>query len=147
MKKLLLVTASLFLLVSCGWPKTVDIINPDADFLYFYGATCPHCQELNRQVHEMDLFSQISVEKREVYFNNDNREKFLETTKSLWLDESKVGVPFVLHKESWIHVVGTDQAIELFKTGLRMQENEDKVIEESQENTIQNVTSTGSQEK
>jgi len=66
MKKLfLLLTATVFL-VSCGGAsQPVDIINPDAEYRYFFGGTCPHCQELNRIAEERDLYSKISIEKRE----------------------------------------------------------------------------------
>jgi len=70
LKKILLFSMIPLILVGCGENNNgTDIINPDAEFLYFFGATCPHCQELNAKVKEEDLFSQISVEKREVYFN------------------------------------------------------------------------------
>lgn len=131
MKKIVLVLVSaLFILASCG-NKNQDIINPDAEFRYFYGATCPHCQELNKRVEKEDLFSKISVEKREVYFNNDNREKFLEVTKEMGLDESKVGVPFVMHKASGEYAIGVDNALELFKKDFSAVLDEETPTEES----------------
>jgi len=36
MKKILLAIISLFLLVSCGASESLDVINPDADYVYFY---------------------------------------------------------------------------------------------------------------
>jgi hypothetical protein len=95
MKKIILVLLASLALVSCVERAEVDIINPDAEYLYFYGATCPHCQNLNKQVKELDLFSQISVEKREVYHSNGNRAVFSETAKKLGLKESDMSVPFV----------------------------------------------------
>ena len=114
-KTIFLLITGLFLLVSCGGSNNADIINPDAEYLYFYGATCPHCQELNKRVKDEDLFSTITVEKREVYYNNENRDLFLETAKELGLEEGKVWVPFVLHKQSGQFSIGTDGALELFK--------------------------------
>ncbi len=115
-KKVILGLVSLFVLVSCVEPAQVDIINPDADFLYFYGATCPHCQELNDKIEEADLFSKISVEKREVYYNNENRGKFAETAKKLGLKEQDMSVPFVYDKQTGEYAVGSDKALELFNT-------------------------------
>lgn len=109
---------SAFLISSCGSSSSVDIINPDAEFRYFYGATCPHCQELNEAVKSEDLFSKISVEKREVYYNVANRDAFLALTKELGLSEKDTGVPFVYDKISGKHAVGVGPALELFKSRL-----------------------------
>lgn len=159
MKKIIsLLIVSLVFLASCG-NNNKDIINPDAEFLYFYGATCPHCQELNKRVEQEDLFSKISVEKREVYYNNDNREKFLEVTKGLGLESSKVGVPFVVHKESGEYSVGVDKALELFKKDFSkvMEESPledieiievdaiDEEVEQAENIEVENTTWTGAQ--
>ena len=97
MKKILLVLAAALILVSCGWTNK-DIINPDAEYLYFYGATCPHCTELNTQIKTAWILEELSIEKREVWYNNENQALFQEVVTELWLDESKVWVPFVLEK-------------------------------------------------
>lgn len=115
MKKLLLLALTTLLLISCGGSQqaSTDIINPDADFLYFYGATCPHCQELNKMLDDWDYLSKISVEKREVYYNDVNRDSFLAVTKKLGLSERDTGVPFVLDKATGKHVTGVTDAFEL----------------------------------
>lgn len=119
MKKILLsLLASSFLLLSCGGNTGTDIINPDAEFLYFYGWSCPHCQELNTHVQEENLFSKISVEKREVYANTINRDKFLALTKELGLSEKETGVPFVYDTITKKYAVGVEPALELFKSRL-----------------------------
>lgn len=118
MKKILLsLLASSFFLISCGGSST-DIINPEAEFRYFYGATCPHCQDLNALVEKEDLFSQIAVEKKEVYYNTANRDDFLALTKELGLSEKDTGVPFVYDTISGKHAVGVGPALELFKSRL-----------------------------
>ena len=118
MKKLLLLALAAFILLSCGGTNK-DIINPDAEYLYFYWATCPHCIELNKQLDEAGILEDLSVEKREVWYNNDNQAKFQEVVTEIWLDESKVGVPFVYEKATWEHVVGTDQAFEMLSGSLK----------------------------
>lgn len=85
MKKIIsLIFLFLFPLVltSCK-AKEEDIINPNAEFLYFYGATCPHCQELNKIMQSRDLWTKIPVERREVYYNRENSQKFLDLSKEL----------------------------------------------------------------
>lgn len=115
MKKIFLILAwTLLVLSSCGKTNTTDIINPDADFLYFYGATCPHCQDLNSKMEEQDIFSKVSIEKREVYFNNSNHQRFLIEAKKLWLDPEKTWVPFALHKASKTHAIGVEPVLKLF---------------------------------
>ncbi len=118
MKKLLLLALAAFVLVSCGGTNK-DIINPDADYVYFYGATCPHCIELNKQIEEAGILEELSVEKREVWYNNENQKVFQEVVTEIGLDESKVGVPFVYEKTTWNHVVGTDQAFEMLSNSLK----------------------------
>lgn len=133
MKKVIFtLIASLFILASCGGNgKSNDIINKNAEYLYFFGATCPHCQELNAKVTAEDLFSKIEVEKREVYFNNANREIFLAVTKELGLKESEVGVPFVYDKVSGEYSIGVEPALELFKSRLNsVVETPEAVVEE-----------------
>ncbi len=119
MKKFFLLIILVITLISCGSVgNNTDIINPDAEYLYFFGATCPHCQELNKRVKDEDLFSKISVEKREVYFNEENREIFSQLTQELELKEWETGVPFVYDTVNKTHVVWVDQALEMFKSRL-----------------------------
>lgn len=118
MKKLLLVIVAAFILVSCGWTQK-DIINPDAEYLYFYGATCPHCIELNKQLDEADILEELSIEKREVWYNNENQKVFQEVVNQIGLDESKVWVPFVYEKSTWTHVIWTDPAFEMLSESLK----------------------------
>jgi glutaredoxin len=91
---LFILTASLFILIGCGAERPpTDIINPEAEYRYFFGGTCPHCQELNRIAESKDLYSQISIEKREVYQNQENQAMFLALIEELDVEGS--GVPFV----------------------------------------------------
>lgn len=87
MKKILLVlalVASVVSLSACSLtPPPDDIINPDADFVYFFGKTCPHCQELNSWMVGDDTHSKHAIEKREVYFNPENGAAFQAVTNAL----------------------------------------------------------------
>lgn len=118
MKKILLILSICVFLVSCGQSNSTDIINPDADFLYFFWATCPHCQELNNIIKDEDLFSKITVEKREVYFNQDNQKIFTDTIQKIGLNPDETGVPFVYDRVSETHAVWVDPALDLFKIRL-----------------------------
>jgi hypothetical protein len=76
MKKIIFIVAlfmSLLGLSACSLtPESDDIINPDADYVYFFGKTCPHCQEMNAWMAEDGTHDKHAIEKREVYFNADN---------------------------------------------------------------------------
>lgn len=109
---LLLLITSIFL-VSCWSSTSQDIINPDAQYLYFYGATCPHCQELNKKIKTAGILDQLSLEKREVYYNTENNALFLKTAKELGLKEWDFGVPFVLEKATSKYVIGVGPAFEM----------------------------------
>lgn len=117
MKKILsLLVLTLFVLVSCGQRAPVDIINPEAEYLYFFGATCPHCQELNRIAEERDLYSQISIEKREVYNNIENRDIFLALIEEI--EPESDGVPFVYDRVTGEVAVGVRPALEMMTSRL-----------------------------
>jgi hypothetical protein len=130
MKKILFtLIASLFILASCGAERLpVDIINPDAEYLYFFGGTCPHCQELNRIANDNDLYSKISIEKREVYANTENQAMFLELIDELGVEGS--GVPFVYDKVTGEVAVGVKPALELMTSRLG-QEPVDTITDET----------------
>jgi len=115
-KTLTLVIASLFLLVSCWLKEPLDIINPEAEYRYFFWATCPHCQELNRIAQDRDLYSQISIEKREVYNNAENREIFLKLIEEI--EPRSDGVPFVYDTVTWEVAVWVRPALELMTSRL-----------------------------
>ncbi len=139
MKKIIfgLLTVLIFALSSCV-PTSVsdDIINPDSDFLYFYGKDCPHCQELNRELESLGMYSLVSIEKRETYYNNDNRLMFLAATEALWLESSKVGVPFVLDRRTREHAIWVQPALALLATRIGEREEidfwtEDEIVEDN----------------
>ena len=118
MKKIFLFTAlvlALFGLSSCTDNTPADIINPDADYVYFYGKTCPHCQELNAYMQEDNTLEKHSIEKREIYFNTDNQKAFQAVIQALWLEEGSTGVPFMLDKSDNKHYIGVEPIKELLK--------------------------------
>ena len=117
MKKIFLILiVAVLALSSCAGDNSNDIINPEAQFLYFYGATCPHCQKLNAEVKKEDLFSKVTIEKREIYYNNENREIFLALTKKLGIPSSEAGVPFVYNKTTKKYSIGVEPALVMFRS-------------------------------
>ena len=99
----------LFALSSCSLtPASDDIINPDADYVYFFWKTCPHCQELNAWMKEEGTLDKHKIEKREVYFSPDNQNAFQAVIQALWLEEGTTWVPFLLRKSDSTHYIGVD---------------------------------------
>lgn len=133
MKKILIFLSvfSIFILAGCATPASDDIINPDSDFLYFYGKTCPHCQELNKELETLGMYSLVSIEKRETYYNNENRLMFLAATEALWLESSKVGVPFMLDRRTREYAIWVQPALALLATRIGEREEIDFWPEES----------------
>ncbi len=78
---------------------------------------------------EQDIYSQVPIEKREVYANNQNREIFLETVQNLGLTERDMSVPFVLDKRSNTYVVGTQPAMDMFEEYINQQQNPEPIID------------------
>ena len=111
MKKILLLVAVAIWLAACSAWASDDVINPDAEYLYFYGKTCPHCMEVNRYMNENDTMANYSIEKREIYQNQENNDLFQALTTSL---EIEGWVPFVMNKATKEYVIGTDPVKELF---------------------------------
>lgn len=63
--------------------------------VYFYGAECPHCKNINDFLEKNDVASKFSFTKKEVWHDKTNQKQMLEAAKICGLDTSKVGVPFV----------------------------------------------------
>jgi len=140
MKKIIALLWLVLILASCaGGSNSNDIINPESEFLYFYGASCPHCQELNGLVEDEDLFSKISVEKREVYFNSTNQELFTETVKALWINQSEVGVPFVLQRSTGEFAVWVQPALALFHSSPEYTGESNEWVNESNADEVDDV--------
>lgn len=63
--------------------------------LEFYGETCPHCIEMNPLVEKLEKELGVTVEKYEVWNNEENAAKQAEYDKGLC-----GGVPFFINTES-----------------------------------------------
>jgi len=126
MKKVIIAMLTLLFLVSCGKQNSTDIINPEAEYRYFFWATCPHCQELNRIAESRDLYSQISIEKREVYHNAENRQIFIDLVAEL--EPESDGVPFVYDTITGEVAVGVRPALELMTSRLGQNSNNQEEV-------------------
>lgn len=69
---------------------------------YFYGETCSHCavvadSNILEKVAEME---NVSVAKYEIYNDQENRDLFLETSEKIGLEQSQMGVPFLIIEQN-----------------------------------------------
>ncbi|MDP2091093.1 MAG: hypothetical protein Q8K30_05875 [Candidatus Gracilibacteria bacterium] len=123
MKKILLVLLSVFLLFSCSGNtqnlsntgiNSLDVINPDADYVYYYGITCPHCVNVTDYFSENDIMNKYKIEKREVWENDDNYKIFEVVLSDLGIADEKKGVPFMYRKSDKKYFSGDKEIIEYF---------------------------------
>lgn len=94
-------------LSSCGTQNN-DIINPDADYIYYYGITCPHCKDLNEYMEANDIYHKVSIEKKEVWKNEANQQEFEALAQKLQIPEDKLWVPFIYEKATNKYYIGWD---------------------------------------
>ena len=136
-KLLLLIVSAVFILSACSERTPVDIINPEAEYRYFYWASCPHCQELNRIAESRDLYSQISIEKREVYNNAENREIFLKLIEEI--EPRSDWVPFVYDTVTGEVAVWVRPALEMMtsRLGKKAESSVDETASEKTEEVPQ----------
>ena len=81
------------------------------------------------------MYSLVSIEKRETYFNNDNRLLFLAATEELWIEPSRVWVPFVLDRRTREYAIWVQPILALLSTRIGQDDVQDVSFEE--DNNIQ----------
>ena len=89
-----------------------------AKYIYYYWETCPHCANVWEYFLDNDIEDKFEIEKKEVYFNENNRDDFLALWKSLWIKLEKLWVPFLYDDEKNTHLVWDKPIINLFEAKL-----------------------------
>lgn len=92
----------------------------DADIIYFYSETCPHCKVVKKFILDNDIDKMLPLQYLEVNGNNANQALFKEKQNQCkdLSDEDKGGVPFMYTPEKCI--VGDTPIIDYFNTKLGM---------------------------
>jgi len=67
-----------------------------ASYIYFYWQWCSHCAKVSSFFTKNDLEEKYKIQKKEIYYNNENRESFLDYGNKLWITESDLWVPFMV---------------------------------------------------
>lgn len=121
MKKIIIAIISLFFLFSCSWNTNLDmkdVINPDADYVYFFWKTCSHCIKVAEYFNANDIMNKYKIEKREVWENEDNAKIFNEKIEDLWINPEEVWVPFVVRKNDNKYYMWDVDIIKLFEANV-----------------------------
>lgn len=98
MKRILVLIISFFMLFGFGF----SFANADTSYIFYWGQWCPHCANVESYFKAVDVENKITIDKREVYNNSENAAKFTSDVERLWLDSSKVWVPFLIVNKDWV---------------------------------------------
>lgn len=75
----------------------VDDNTLNSQMIYYYGEECSHCQRIQTFLEENKIAETISYIKKEVWYDAQNNAEFLRRAQSVCgIDQSKLGVPFVI---------------------------------------------------
>ena len=64
--------------------------------IFFWGQGCPHCAKVEGYIQKNQLDKLFNIERKEIYFNQKNREEFLATCQEHNIPTNKSGVPLAL---------------------------------------------------
>ena len=113
-----------------------DLINTGSEisetsYIYYYGQWCSHCANLDKYFKWVWAYEKLNITKKEVYFDDKNRQEMMDEWKRLWLNESEIWVPFFIINESWVEtpLIWDGPVIEKLKPTLwEVPENKNKTI-------------------
>lgn len=100
-------------------------------YIYYYGQWCSHCANLDKYLKNVWAYEKLNIEKKEVYFDDANRDSMMSDGKRLWLSDSDIWVPFLIVNDSWIEtpIIWDGPIIEKLKPILwEVPENKNKTI-------------------
>lgn len=76
---------------------SVDDNTLNNQMIYYYGEECPHCQRIQAFLEENKIADMIPYVKKEVWHDAQNNAEFIRRAQSVCgIDQSKLGVPFVI---------------------------------------------------
>lgn len=78
--------------------------------IFFYGATCPHCADVEEWMRKNKIEEKIKVIKKEVYNNQTNAKEMVEAAKKCGLSTESIGVPFLYNQGKCF--IGTPDVID-----------------------------------
>ena len=79
--------------------------------IFFYGNTCPHCEDVEEWMKENKIEEKIEIVKKEVYDDNANALELSRAAKSCGMDTSSIGVPFLYYAPEGKCLIGTPDIV------------------------------------
>lgn len=73
----------------------VDFENLEGDIVYYYGAECPHCLDVNEFLEENNIASKVEFVKKEVWHDKNNANELSEVAQKCGINPGSIGVPFL----------------------------------------------------
>lgn len=66
------------------------------DYIYFYSQWCPHCTKVSKFFEENKIEDKFKIEKKEVMFNQENRQVYSKYCTKLSITPNEQAVPFLV---------------------------------------------------
>lgn len=70
-------------------------------YTYYYWEWCSHCAKIDKYMKWVNWYEKMNIEKKEIYFNEENRAEYLDAWKRLWFSEEDLWVPFLVISDNW----------------------------------------------
>jgi len=91
-----------YLLTSKKPASITSTETPTADYILFYGNTCPHCKIVEEFISNNQIDQKIKINQLEVYNNKSNSSLFTNMVKKICPDQLKtegLPVPFLVDQK------------------------------------------------
>lgn len=88
------------------------------EIVYYYGATCPHCKEVEEWIEKNKIKEKIKIEEKEVWENKDNALQLKKVAENCQLNSETIGVPFLYAEGKCF--MGTPEVIKFLKNKLKI---------------------------
>lgn len=63
--------------------------------VYYYGAECPHCKNINKFLEENKISEKVTFTKKEVWHDSGNAKEMMAVANQCGINKNDVGVPFI----------------------------------------------------
>lgn len=132
-KKIILFFTFLFIFYLGFFNFTFFVNAQEKDKIIFFGGQgCSHCAKVETYIQKNNLDERFNIEKKEIYFNQQDRQDFFKACEDCGIDLNESGVPLALiDKQCLIGDKSIIQALENKKEKLIINENSQIVNNQS----------------
>lgn len=98
-----------------------ESIDDKTEYTLFFGNWCPHCLKVKKYFEENKIEEIFNIKTKEIYFNNDNLQDYLDYIDTHWVQESDKWVPFLAIEklDGCSHLVWGEPIIKYFEWRLK----------------------------